>query len=190
MIRRLAVGCLLLMSSALFAQTVPSAEGPGGSVWVGAEVSTFNPDWGCKDNSPFSCWDHQLAGIAAFGDINRLIGRIGAEGEGRWLIWRGPGNNIKQSNYLVGPRYQVLNGRRFSLNGKVLLGGATFHEKNTWGGWFAFAPGLTVGYRLTRRLMVRGDYEYQIWPGFVGAKGANGLTPNGFSVGMSYRLFR
>jgi hypothetical protein len=183
--------CLLLLSPAVFAQSVPAAEGPGRSIWVGVEGSTFNPDWGCKSNSPISCWDHQLLGIAAFADANHLIGKIGVEGEARWLNWRGPGSGVKQSNYLVGPRYPVFTRRKFSANVKFLAGGATFHhDHQDWEGWSAFVPGLTVGYRFSSRLLIRGDYEYQIWPGFVGARGAHGLTPNGFSVGVSYRLFR
>lgn len=189
--RKLLLPCLLFLSCTLFAQSVPSAEGPGGSIWVGAEVSSFNPDWGCVgDNSPFSCWNHQLLGVAGFADVNRIVWKLGVEGEGRWLLWRGPGANIQEDNYLVGPRFQVLARRRLSLNVKALAGGATFHHNSSWGGWTAYAPGATVGYRLSPRLMVRGDYEYQIWPDFVGARGPHGLTPNGFSFGMSYRLFR
>ena len=48
----------------------------------------------------------------------------------------------------------------------------------------------TFGYRLSPRFLVRADYEYQMWPGYVGVKGQHGLTPNGFTVGVSYRLFR
>jgi hypothetical protein len=183
--------CLLLLSPTVFAQSVPAAEGPGRSIWVGVEGSTFNPDWGCTaSNSPFSCWDHQLLGIAAFADANHLIGKIGMEGEARWLNWRGPGSGIKQSNYLVGPRYPIFTRRKFSVNAKFLAGGATFHHENNWDGWAAFVPGGTVGYRFSPRFLIRGDYEYQMWPGFVGASRAHGLTPNGFSVGVSYRLFR
>jgi hypothetical protein len=183
--------CLLLLSPAVFAQSVPAAEGPGRSIWVGVEGSTFNPDWGCVSSSPFSCWDHQLLGIAAFADANHLIGKIGAEGEGRWLNWRGPGNDVKEANYLVGPRYPVFSGRKFSANVKFLAGGATFNHKRYGSeGWAAFVPGGTVGYRFSPRFLIRADYEYQMWPGFVGKHGANGLTPNGFSVGVSYRLFR
>jgi hypothetical protein len=131
-----------------------------------------------------------LLGIAAFGDANHLIGKIGVEGEARWLNWRGPGNDIKESNYLVGPRYPVFSGKRFSVNMKFLAGGAVFHEPSGSGGWAAFVPGATFGYRLSPRFIIRGDYEYQMWPGFVGTHGAHGLTPNGFSVGASYRLFR
>lgn len=50
----------------LFAQTMPSAERASVSVWAGAEFSAFNPDYGCKDSSPFTCWNYQLLGIAPF----------------------------------------------------------------------------------------------------------------------------
>jgi hypothetical protein len=149
-------------------------------------MSTFNPDWGCKSVNPFTCWDHQLLGVAAFTDVNHLFGRIGVEGEARWLNWRGPGGGIKESNYLVGPRVQVFAGRRISANVKFLAGAGIFHQSTNWGGWAAYAPGGTFGYRMSRRFLIRGDYEYQMWPGFV----THGLTPNGFSAGVSYRLFR
>jgi hypothetical protein len=150
----------------------------------------FNPDWGCSSSSPFSCFDHQLLGVAAFADVNRIIWKVGMEGEARWLLWRGTG--VTQSNYLAGPRYPLYSGTRISANLKFLAGGATIrypHQSN-WDGWAAFVPGATFGYRLSPRFLVRADYEYQMWPGYVGVKGAHGLTPNGFSVGASYRLFR
>lgn len=53
-----------------------------------------------------------------------------------------------------------------------------------------------MDYRLGRRFYARGEYEYQLWPGFIGPPDApstvnrpNGLTPNGFSAGISYRIF-
>ena len=187
--KALLVCLLLLLSPLVFAQAVPSAEGSGRSIWVGAEGSLFNPDWGCQSSSPFSCGDGQLVGVAAFTDVNRIIGKIGVEGEARWLLWHG---RTTQSNYLFGPRYPVISRRNLSVNLKFLAGGATIrypHQPN-WDGWTAFAPGITFGYRVSQRFLVRGDYEYQIWPGYVGLKGAHGLTPNGFSAGVSYRLFR
>ena len=62
-----------------------------------------------------------------------------------------------------------------------------------------YAPGGTLDYRLTHRLIIRGDYEYQLWPSFAGPPSYNsttgtlnpntsGLTPNGFSVGIMYRI--
>jgi hypothetical protein len=128
-------------------------------------------------------------GVGTFVDVNRVFGRIGIEGEARWLPWGGV-SGISENTYLVGPRFQLIAGRKWSANVKFLAGGGTFHRPPGWGGWAVFAPGGTVGYRMSRRLMLRGDYEYQMWPGFVGDNGPRGLTPNGFSVGASYGLFR
>ena len=187
MARKLLVVGLALWGSLALAQSAPSAEGNSGSVWAGAEFSMFNPDWGCKSSSPFSCGKHQLQGVAVFADANRLLGPVGVEGQARWLPWHGP--TIKQANYLVGPRFQVLDTHRFSGNVKFLAGAALFYPQNKpWQGWAAFVPGATLGYRLSSRLILRGDYEYQMWPGFRGRRGAHGLTPNGFSVGVSYRI--
>jgi hypothetical protein len=151
----------------------------------------FNPDYGCPSSSPFTCFDHQLVGVAAFADYNHIIGRVGLEGEGRWLNWHS--NNLNQSNYLAGPRVLVFSGRRMSANVKFLAGGAFIHypwPHSHTDFWSAYVPGGTVGYRVSPRFLVRADYEYQMWPGYVGVKGQHGLTPNGFTVGVSYRLFR
>jgi hypothetical protein len=66
------------------------------------------------------------------------------------------------------------------------------------GSFFAYAPGGTVEYRLTHQLSLRGDYEFQFWPSFVGPPTFNssgvlvehnhGLTPNGLSVGATWRF--
>ena len=190
MIRRVLVAGLLIAASISFAQSAPSAEGGFSSVWAGAELSSFNPDWGCQSSSPLSCGNYQIEGVAVFADANRLLGPIGMEGEARWLLWHGP--NITESNYLIGPRYQVFAGSRFSANIKFLAGAGIFDQKgsSSWEGWSAFVPGVTLGYRISPKLILRGDYEYQRWPGFVGALGPHGLTPNGFSLGVSYHIFR
>jgi hypothetical protein len=193
LIKKSLFAALFLFSPLVFAQAVPSAEGPGRSTWVGVEGSLFNPDWGCPSSSPFSCFHHQLVGVAAFADVNRIIWKVGLEGEARWLPWHGP--NITQNNYLAGPRYPLYSGRRISANVKFLAGGATIHYGpksgwTGWTGWSAYVPGATFGYRVSPKFIVRVDYEYQRWPGYVGTKGVHGLTPNGFSAGLSYRLFR
>lgn len=183
---------LLPVSSALLAQSVPAAEGGSFSVWAGAEASSFNPDWGCSDSpTPFGCWNNQLQGITAFADINHVFGKVGMEGETRWLFWNGPGGGVKEANLILGgPRFQVYANRKLSVNAKFLAGGSRFRNIFESGGWASYAPGATLGYRVGHRLMLRADYEYQIWPGFVGPRGQHGLTPNGFSVGASYRFFR
>ncbi len=54
------------------------------------------------------------------------------------------------------------------------------------GNYFVYAPGVTMDFRVKKRLTARVDYEYQIWPTFLDS----GLTPNGFSFGFSYALLR
>ena len=81
----------LLTSATLFAQGHPSAEGIGDdAMWVGAEISTFNPDYGCMNASPFACWNHQLLGFSPYVDTRRMFfSRISAEGQARFEIrWR------------------------------------------------------------------------------------------------------
>jgi opacity protein-like surface antigen len=168
-------------------------------VWAGAGISTFNPDYGCKDSSPFTCWDHQLLGITAFGDANHIIfQRLGVEGEMRFMPWKGPGG-LDESSYLAGPRIGLLRYRRLMFSGKVLIGAGHISLSNhnpANGTYFAFAPGAIIDYKLTNRLVARGEYEYQIWPSFTGyapgtpSAGSGGLTPNGFSVGISYAFLK
>jgi hypothetical protein len=181
----------MLLSATIFAQSLPSAERGGLSVWAGAEISTFNPDYGCKDSSPFACWDNQLLGIAPFVDANHLIfQRLGAEGEARFLPWRGP-DGLTQSNYLAGPRVGMLHFRnRFFFTGKFLMGVGHIDAPNHGAGtgtYFVYAPGAVFEVKVKKRLMARADYEYQIWPSFLGG---GGLTPNGFSFGLSYAFLR
>jgi len=46
-----------------------------------------------------------------------------------------------------------------------------------------FAPGGGLEYRVTQRVNIRADYEYQFWPNFLGH---NFLSPSGVSVGATY----
>jgi opacity protein-like surface antigen len=190
------LACCLLMSIPLTAQTTWSAEGSGISVWVGASISTFNPDFGCKDNSPVACWNHQLLGISPYAHTNALLfNRIGAEGQARFLHWRGPGN-LTESSFMAGPRVALFHKKRFIFSGKFLIGSAHISVPSPGvgsGNYLAYAPGAAVDYRLSKRLFARVDYEYQFWPSFTGTQtgsGHGGLTPNGFSVGVSYSILK
>src|SRR3954470_24433227 len=151
----------------LAAQTSPAAEGPNISIWLGFSVSTFNSDYGCGSNSPFSCWNHQLIGISPYADTSAfLFGRIGAEGEARFMRWNGP-NDMTMDSYLGGPRVRIWNHKKLLVSGKFLLGSARFNVATFGAGdYFAFAPGGSLDYRIARRVSTRLDYEYQIWPGF------------------------
>lgn len=183
------------------AQSPAAANGGNASLWAGAEATSFNPDWGCASASPFQCFSNQLMGPTAFFDFN-VRPKWGAEGEARWLNWNGLGGMTLQ-NYLIGGRYRALRFHRLSLYGKLLIGGGwiqTPHYPQAGslkGSFFAYAPGGTLEYPLWHHLALRGDYEYQIWPSFYGPATSgsggmvqhnHGLTPNGLSVGVSYRI--
>jgi hypothetical protein len=192
---------LLLLPAVLRAQSPESSVGGNSSLWAGGEISSFNPDYSCSSNVPFGC-QNQLVGPAAFFDLN-VTPKWGAEGEARWLHWNGPGGEI-ESNYLGGGRYRVARYGRFDAWFKILAGAGLITTANypaagsLKGSYFAYAPGGTLQFRLSQRISVRGDYEYQIWPSFAGppsynsngtvTQHANGLTPNGFSLGVSYRF--
>ena len=188
--------CCLLLSIPSTAQSIWSAEGPGISVWVGATVSTFNPDYGCRDNSPVGCWKYQLIGISPYAHTNAfLFNRIGAEGQARFLHWHGP-SSLTESSYMAGPRIDLYQKKRFILSGKILAGSAHLQAPPNalgTGTYFAYAPGAAIDYRVARRVFARVDYEYQIWPTFKGAQtgsGHGGLTPNGLSFGLSYAVLK
>jgi hypothetical protein len=192
----------LLLPAGLVAQNSQSATGGEAALWGGAEASAFNPDWGCPNSNPFCQYD--LIGPTALVDFN-LHGKYGIEGEARWLHWRGAGNGEIESNYLAGPHYRLARFHRVSAWAKLELGGGWIttpdypQPGSLKGSYFVYAPGGTVDYYVTRRLAIRGDYEWEIWPGFSGPPSYNsttgtvnqnngGLSPNGFSVGVVYKI--
>lgn len=196
MVRRTGFLLLLFLPMALFAQSPRSAVGGEAGLWVAGEMSSFNPSLDCTSNSPFGCASDQLIGPTALFDFNART-KWGAEGEARWLHWHGLGG-MTQADYLIGPRYRVLQHHR--LNGwlKLELGGAWITTANfpaagsLKGSYFVYAPGGTLDYHLTQRFSLRGDYEYQFWPAFQGPTTSgttvSNITPNGFSVGVAYRF--
>ena len=192
--------CILMAAAAtLHAQTSPSAERGAVSLWVGGEFSTFNPDWGCGSSSPFSRGCKQLMGIGTVGDFNHLFfSRLGAEAEGKFLHWGGHVAGLSEDSYLFGPRFVLYRTKRlFVLNGKFLLGGghANIPSGPGTGTYFVYALGTVADFRMSKRWSARVDYEYQAWPGFKGIStatttGTGGITPNGFSFGLSYAVLR
>lgn len=201
MLKNIGLLALFILPTALIAQSPRSAVGGEASLWAGGEVSAFNPDWGCVNAYPLGC-QNELIGPTAFFDFD-VHAKWGVEGEARWLHWHGGGGE-KEANYLGGPRYRFVQYHRLDAWAKVLLGGGWITTPNypqagsLKGSYFAYAPGATMDYRLTRRISLRGDYEYQIWPSFAGPPTYNasgqliqhngGLTPNGLSVGITYKF--
>lgn len=183
-----------LLSVSLAAQVAPAGQEPGAGVnyWIGASVSTFNPDYGCANGSPFSCGGSQIIGAGTYLDTNFfLLGKIGLEGEVRFMLWNGP-NTLTENSYLGGLRVRLFHHGDLNFVGKFLVGEGQLdvpgHEIGN-GSYFAFAPGAAIDYRLTRHVSARVEYEYQRWPSYPAFRGGGGgLTPNGFSFGVSYKI--
>lgn len=186
---------LLIVSTGLIAQSRESADETSSSLQAGAEFSVFNPDFYCTSTWPVYCGKNSplIKGIGVFSDYN-LRGKYGVEGEARWLHWGGKGGQI-ESTYLIGPRYRLYRRNKLSFWLKFLVGVGAITTKdypkpNTLKGtMFVYAPGGSLSYRLSQRISLRGDYELQKWPSFaVLPPNTHGLTPNGFSIGVAYRI--
>jgi len=139
--------------------------------------SVFQPDYageGIAQTSP-----NRLYAVGAYGDVkfNRWVQ---IEGEARWLNFN-QYLGINETNYLVGPRVPIGTFRKITPYGKFLvgMGGGSFLTGHS----FVLAYGGGLDYRLTRRFMVRGDFEYQQW------QVTPTLWPYGVSAGISYRVF-
>ena len=177
---------LLLLACAtltchLRAQVAPSATGHEPRLWVGVEYSNFNPDWGLV----------RLPGAGVYGDLS-VFNKIGLEGEARFLTFTKPGG-LTEKSYLGGPYMTIFQRHKLSANVKFLLGGGLINYSGDigYGSYLEYAPGANVEYRLARRFKARFDYEYQLIPSAPGLPGIpdNGINPNGFSGGISYRVF-
>lgn len=176
-----AVGLLALLAPGdAQAQVAAASVGGRPSLYAGGFYSNFNSDF----QNP------RIQGLGLFVDWN-TFGHLGVEGEARFLRLDQI-NGFHSDHYLAGPRYSLRYGN-LRPYAKFLIGGGelTFPSGLGHGGYFAMAPGIGVDYRLTRRFSARADYEYQIWPSAPGLPGApsNGLTPNGYSFGVAYRIF-
>lgn len=181
MIRKyLLLASLLLLPTLGKAQVVAAGRGGNQSLYVGGFGSYFSPDYGFNN----------LYGVGGYVDYN-LTPKVGGEAEVRFMRFH-QDNYIHFDNYLIGPRYSFYHGHKFIGYAKVLfgIGEFTFPYNAANGGYGVISFGGGADYRLSHRWSVRADYEYEEWPGFVGAgPRAHGLTPDGVSIGGSYRIF-
>ena len=188
--RSCCIAMLMTLSAALLhvrleAQTVPAAYSGAKSLWVGAEFSDIRASFPYQSSQ-------RLEGVGVFADF-KLTGRIGLEGDARFLRFGGFEGST-ESSYLAGPKGYFFTRGRFQPYGKLLVGVGKIHYPFEIGdaSYFAMAPGVGAGYRLSRRWALRAEYEYQIWhnsPGYANEPNHE-LTPNGFHVGVAFRVFR
>jgi hypothetical protein len=182
-IKKILVISAFMVPTALMAQVASSVTGRAATLWAGGEYSNYAPDYGSG----------RLSGIGGLFDFN-VTPKIGVVGEARWLRWGSASDSGEtQSDYLAGVKYRVIRFHKLDLNAKFLIGGVwiNFPVNIGSGSYFALEPGAHVDYHFARRFIVRGSYEYQLLPTAPNIPGqpSNGLTPNGFSVGVLYNIF-
>jgi opacity protein-like surface antigen len=177
-----ALAACLLAGSAR-AQVVPAATGSH-ALWVGGEYSNFHASYPYGSNL-------RLWGIGGFADY-RLTPHIGVVAEARFLRFNSFYGD-SEDNYLGGVHYLT---KRFGkvqpyAIGLAGLGRIQYPFGIPAGRYFALAPGGGASYSIARKWSVRGEYEYQLWLNWPNIHGyANQkFTPNGFNVGVAYRLF-
>ena len=167
------------------AQVVPSAVDPAHALWVGGEYSNIHAGFPYRSGQ-------RLWGIGAFGDY-RLTGLVGIEAEVRFLRFNSFYGET-QDHYLAGPRYLVRRFGKVQPYAQCLVGFGKIHYPFNLGSeqYIALAPGGGVNLRISRKWTLRGEYEYQLWPGSpdITNEPEHRITPNGFHVGLAFRVLR
>ncbi len=185
----LVISGLLSGSGEARAQVAEAATGSAPHLWVGVEGSSFNPDYNKIEG--------RLDGVGFYGDYD-LAHHLGAEAEVRLLDLRKVQGQT-QKTFLIGPRINAYRYNKFTFYGKALGGLGLINYPYSpgttisigYGSYFTFAIGGGAEYQIRPRLKIRGEYEWEDYPtapGFAGQP-SNGLTPSGYSVGVSYRIF-
>lgn len=167
------------------AQVVPAGFQAAHSIWVGGQYSYFSASF------PYQT-TQRIQGAGVFGDYH-IHNSFWLEGEASFLEFGGFEGST-ESSYLAGPRVQFLRRGKFQPYGKLLVGMAGIHYPYAIGDahYFAFAPAGGLDYRLSARWFLRGEYEYQFWPGSPGYANvpSHELTPSGFHIGLAYKIHR
>jgi opacity protein-like surface antigen len=190
-LRRYRRAAMLTILSALFlvvsaqAQVGPSAYKPGHALWVGADYSNVNASFPYQSGQ-------RISGAGAFVDW-RLSYHLDIEGDAHFLNFGGF-EGTTESSYLAGPKAFFLAKGKFRPYGQMLAGVGRIHYPFDIGNanYFALAPGAGTEYSVSRRWMLRAEYEYQFWlnsPGYANEPDHQ-LTPNGIHVGIAYGIFR
>ena len=180
-----AVMAACVFANLMQAQVVPTAVDGRHSLWVGGEYSNIHAGFPYQSSQ-------RLWGIGGFADYH-LTTHIDAEAEARFLRFNSFYGET-EDNYLAGPRYLVGTFGKLQPFAQFLVGfGKLEYPFDIGSGqYLALAPGGGVTYRISRKWSLRGEYEYQFWPGSpnFANEPAHEITPNGFHMGLSYRLLR
>lgn len=164
-------------------QAAPTAE-KRLDVQAGGTFSLANPGIPKGASVLYGRWSYGGGGVYATLDPSR---RLGLDLEARQLF----GMYVTERTFLAGPRY-YRSYKRYVPYGKVLFGRGAFKFPDGIGTLFltTISFGGGTDYRVSSRVHLRGDYEYQRWLGFSNKvyNFPGPLTPQILSIGIAYHI--
>ena len=184
--RILIVLSLLAGAPRLFAQASATAS-RAGDLLIGAGYTSAESDYGSR-----------FTGFAIYGDFD-FTRHFGIEGSFH-KVSQGSGSTLYEKTYEIGGRYFRTYGPLIPYV-KIMAGRGVFNyppypppspqdQASANLAYNLFAGGLGADIKVRRWLYIRGDFEYQKWPGFKGTVDGpiNGLTPELFTFGAAYHF--
>lgn len=175
---------LLCFAVTLHAQTMVAGHGASASLWGGIDYSDVKAGFPVDSST-------RLDGVGAFVSYSRDR-HWSLDAHARFLDLKS-WNGETEQNWLIGPRYSFLRGQRLRPYASFLVGAVKIHYPFAIGDGtnFALAPGGGFEYRLRPRWSLRAGYEYQrlLDSPHFSDEPHYGITPNGFTGGVAYRIF-
>jgi opacity protein-like surface antigen len=179
---------LLAISLPLHAQVAPSATGSSTPFSVGVGFSNFDMDWGHNRMDGGTLWvDWNPT------HVPRYLRGLGLELEARDINidHSGMPANFRTDTLGGGPTYTWRHFRKFEPYAKAAIddGNIDFRASNTTVthiNWTVYAVGGGVNYRLSNRISLRADYEFQAWSDMF--RNNKVLNPQGFTFGVLYNI--
>ncbi len=191
----LTLALLFACARPALAQAVPAATQKSLPFAIGAGFSGYNPDYGHGRLLGGTLWiDYAPDWVPS------LLRGIGLEIEARDLNYGRssslPGN-LRQDVAEGGVMYSWPRFRNFRPYGKISWGYGNLDSETQADHRYSisrtiFSGGGGVEYRVSQRVWVRADYEYQSWPDFFKHSdptiSAGRLNPQGFTIGALYQF--
>jgi len=150
----IALSVLLGLAAPLLSQAIPTASRTA-DLQVGVGYSSARPDYVRRT----------FPGITAYADIG-FRPHLGVEAEFHYLVDHG-GSQMAERTYELGVRYLRSYGHVAPYaKGMVGLGQLKYPQGLVTLDYRIFAGGAGADFKLTPRIHLRGEYEYQRWAGF------------------------
>jgi opacity protein-like surface antigen len=179
-------------ASSIFTQVVPAVKVGGTSqLAVGGGASYFDVDWGSNKMVGYTLWADWRPPF-----LPHVLNGLHVEFEGRDVHWNNGDKPplFRETTGGGGVMYEWQHFEKFRPYAKGLMSFGRINLGHTLVGTpqppyshdtrTVYAPGGGLEYRVAGNLWVRGDYEYQFWPGLLNKT----LDPTGYTVGAMYDL--